>query len=228
MEWLVDYARGFRHVFFPRFCALCNKGLVTGEDMLCFACETTLFGDLVTPADQHPALTRLQGRFPVDAAAALLQFAENRPTQQIIHKLKYGGQTDLGVWLGRRMAADLRTWPIDLIIPVPLHAKKQAARGYNQSDYIAQGLADIMRVRYLPKALKRIRHTESQTKKNATERQKNVANAFIVPNPKQIMNKHVLLVDDVLTTGATVQACAEALLAVPGVRVSVATAAIVT
>lgn len=179
--------------------------------------------------DNDTAL-RLAGRFPFTNATSFAYFSGEGLLQHLMHGLKYKNKKETGIYLGKMFGRELQqtVWAKDLnaIIPVPLHAKKQAARGYNQSIYITQGISDVLKIPVLDKTIHRTRHTESQTHKNRAERIANMQNAFIVKDNKTLSGKHILLVDDVLTTGATIESAALEILKVPGTKVSVATVGI--
>jgi ComF family protein len=149
--------------------------------------------------------------------------------QHLIHSLKYKGSRETGVYLGKLLGTDLQKSElfssVELVIPVPLHPKKQHKRGFNQSERIGEGIGRAMKIPLLNDRLIRIIHTSTQTKKTRESRWDNVKNAFSVQETSDLENKHILLVDDVLTTGATLESCSRQLLKIPGVRVSVATLA---
>ena len=178
---------------------------------------------------ENPFTDRFWGRVPINAGAALYYFAKGGRTQKLIHKLKYDGKRKVGIKLGNLYGRMLKESPyfhkIDLIVPVPLHPRKKQKRGYNQSDLFAQGLSEEMEIPRAPNALKRLEMTETQTKKSQAERFANVAEAFAVNDPKILKGKHVLLVDDVMTTGATMEACANQILSCEDTKVSMATIA---
>lgn len=147
--------------------------------------------------------------------------------QHLIHQLKYRGKKEIAISLGRYYGRDLKTSPLfassDIVIPVPLHRKKMRKRGYNQSELFAQGLSESMKVEDGSSLLIRAYTSQTQTKKSRFERWKNVEEVFKVTDPEKLKDKHVLLVDDVVTTGSTLEACANKILEVPGTKVSVAT-----
>lgn len=146
-----------------------------------------------------------------------------------MHSLKYKGRQETGIFLGEQYGNELKESSyfntVELILPVPMHPTKLRIRGYNQCEKIATGLSNSMNVPFQFDCLSKVVHTESQTKKSRYERWENVQNVFKVNQPEFIAGKHILLVDDVLTTGATLEACATKLLEVPGTRVSVVTLA---
>lgn len=169
------------------------------------------------------------GRVDLHAGAPLYFFSKESHVQNMIHQLKYGGKSEIGVILGRKFGASLARSPlfceVDLIVPVPLHIKKERIRGYNQSAMFAQGLSESMKRPHKPDALKRVVHSQSQTKKSREERLHNVGEAFEVRDAKLMAGKHILLVDDVLTTGATLETCANKILELPDTKLSMATIA---
>lgn len=173
---------------------------------------------------------RFWGRLPLETGAARYYFMKKSPIQRALHRLKYGNHPMVGLKIGRSFGITLAQAPlyrtVDAVVPVPLHPKKERLRGYNQSAFFAQGLAESMGAAYLPHALSRSLSTLSQTRKKRMERFENVETAFVVNQARALEGRHVLLVDDVLTTGATMEACGQALLQVPGLRLSMATIAI--
>jgi len=216
-------------LFFPNLCLGCGQPLIRGEETICSICHfhlpKTYFHN-----DGDNALNRaFWGRVNVEAVAAFVYFQKGSTVQHLLHQLKYKGKYEIGVRLGRWYGQDLRYADVfknvDLIIPVPLHPAKQSKRGYNQSRMFAEGLAAEMKAKLEDRCLYRKVNSKTQTRKSRYNRWENVENIFAVKNPERIREKHVLLVDDVITTGATLEACAQVLLQVPGVRVSIATIA---
>ena len=179
--------------------------------------------------EENPIAKIFWGRVNIHSAGAFYGFNKGGKVQHLIHQLKYKGKKDIGVTVGKWYGYDLRRHPsfntVNMIIPVPLHSKKEKKRGYNQSRFFAEGLAQSMNVEANFTTLIRALESETQTKKSRLNRWKNVETVFQLLNTTKIEGKHILLVDDVVTTGATLEACAQTLLQVPGVKVSVATIA---
>jgi ComF family protein len=168
------------------------------------------------------------GRIPVRNISSFIYFAKGSRYQHILHELKYNGQKNIGTEMGRMFGNELKDTGFscaDLILPVPLHHTRQRKRGYNQSELIARGMSDILHIPVLTSLIIRTMDTLSQTRKSRFERWENVHSVFRCNNPEAIRNKHVLLVDDVITTGATLEACADCILSIEGITVSIASLA---
>ena len=213
-------------LLFPNLCNACGTALFRHEKLICLKCLYDLpFTDYHQYADNRVA-KQLWGRLPLNAAMAMLYFRKGAKVQNLIHNLKYNGRTDVGVLLGNMLGERLKTamlyQDIDLVIPVPLHRKKYRSRGYNQSTFIAEGIAAQMGIDVSEDHLIRNKVTESQTKKSRYNRYENMTDVFKVNSPEDIIGKHILLVDDVITTGATLEACANSLLAIGAIKVSIA------
>jgi ComF family protein len=206
-----------QNFIFPPSCYGCGILLRQHSDLLCDACRGHVVA--VSEADPlyHLAHARLCDDGLCSGLVALYHFAAAGPVQELLHALKYGGLTGIGRALGYRLGSTMAGVPwsagIDIIVPLPLFRAKQRERGYNQSESIAMGIAHVLPRPVRPRLVKRSRWTDSQTTFGFAERQMNVRGAFIVPPRKTavLKGKHVLLVDDVVTTGATTRACAEAL-----------------
>lgn len=216
-------------LLFPNLCCGCGAYLYRGEALLCTKCLYHLpYTDHHLHAD-NIAAKQLWGRLPCHAVMALLYFKKGSRTQNIIHSLKYKGRQDLGIKLGNMIAEKLLIsvayQNIDLIIPVPLHPGKELTRGYNQSKRIAEGIAAILGVEVNTTSLLRNKHTGTQTKKGRFSRAENMNTVFSIADPEAIYGKHILLVDDVMTTGATLEACGIALLTANIGMLSIATIA---
>lgn len=206
--------RDFLSLIYPKTCPGCSQSMVRGENGLCTICKHELS---VTNyhLDQTNALSsKFYGRLPLENAFAYIFFHKGGVAQSILHELKYNGNVEIGKLMGQWYGHELSKLhlSIDLIVPVPLHKIKLKKRGYNQSDYFAWGLSDALEVPWNKDILIRHIQSETQTNKTKEERWKNVKDNFVVKNDANIVDKHLLLVDDVITTGATIEACGNALL----------------
>lgn len=209
------YIKEILDFFLPRLCASCENKLLTEEDILCPECISSF---------QFAEKERLQYEFNrkftsthfISGYISLFIFEKDKSLQEAIHKLKYQKRFQIGLFFGKLISIwykeQLNEWKIDLIIPVPLHHLKKAERGFNQSYYIAKGLSRNLSLKFSEKILKRKRFTESQTTKTLIEREDNMQGAFTVKKSKEIKGKNVLLVDDVITTGATIRECGKCLI----------------
>jgi ComF family protein len=214
---------------YPEICAACGRTLGSGDTCICLWCRTHLPSTEFHTDKENPVAKHFWGKVPIENAAAGYYFSKGEKVQRLIHQLKYKGRRDIGVFLGNLYGATLRQSEkfstAEIIIPVPLHIRKQRSRGYNQSECIVEGLSQSMKIPFSSKAVKRTMHTTSQTRKKRYERFENVNRVFKVVQRDVVQGKHILLVDDVITTGSTLAACAEVLLEVPGTKVSIATIA---
>lgn len=212
-EYLGSLRRGALDVAFPRSCCLCGLRLYDGIDYVCLYCRAELTTLDLHTLPENAMTDKFWGRLPVARAAALLPYGKGTPAQRFMQLLKYDDRPDIGVklgaWLGTMLAASPVFGPVDVILPVPLHERKERKRGYNQAERIGAGLAEPLDARCLPRLVRRTRDTKTQTRKSQFERMVNVEEVFSL-SPKQGLNrlrgKHVLLVDDVMTTGATLEA----------------------
>ncbi len=222
LKWFKD----FISLFYPEVCITCGEGLAEKEEFICTPC---LYKLPKTDYHNHPANTLYKvfyGRAEIKAAAAYCYYSKGGMVQDLVHEIKYNCKNELGVCFGKWYGADLKNVPpfseLDYIIPVPLHPEKLKRRGYNQSACFAEGLSKTMNVPVLPNGLKRLKNTETQTNKSRFSRWENVKDVFAIDNKEQLQGKHVLIVDDIITTGATMEACIHVLNAVPVASVSVA------
>lgn len=203
------------NLFYPRICLACGNSLYAREEVICTYCRFRLPKTNFHLLRDNPVQKAFWGRADTESATSFLYFSKGGMVQQLLHHLKYRNRKDVGIYLGRLFAIELQQSVlfenIDTIIPVPLHPKKQKKRGYNQSEQIALGMNQILKVDLLPDALVRTRFTETQTKKSRYERWLNVGEMFAVKNKYALRNKNILLIDDVITTGATLEACVHGL-----------------
>ncbi len=223
------YLNDFATLFFPQTCAGCDAPLVNGEKLICTSCWYHLPDTHAHADDQNCGARLLWGRVHVEAIASYWYFREASRVKRIIHHLKYRNCPEIGTVIGLRYGMVLAgTKPFneaEIIVPVPLHPKKLRTRGYNQSAFFANGLARAMQLPVAEDGIARRRATESQTHKNRYERYENMLETFEANNIGAIAGRHVLLVDDVLTTGATLEACASTLLENGAAKVSAVTIA---
>ena len=216
-------------LFYPRLCAGCNISLVKGEELLCLNCIADLPRTNYHLTVENPVFQQFLGRVPIELATSFCRFDKGGRLQHLLHQLKYKGNREIGYKMGTLFGNDLINsavyCTIDEIIPVPLHPRKEKKRGFNQSTEICKGLSEAMNRPLITGNLIREIHTDSQTRKGRFERWENVSGIFRVKNSLVFEDKHLLLVDDVVTTGATLEACCIPLLQIHGVRVSIATLA---
>ncbi len=216
----------FQHIInlvFPNTCPGCRRPLLKTEASICLHCQSILPRRLNFKSENLKQ--RFYGRIPLDEAHGYLLFKSKGITQRLLHSIKYQGNTTLAVELGCLFGQECRKQKyfstVDYVVPVPLHISKYRYRGFNQSALIAQGLASTLEVELDFKSVIRIIKTATQTKKNRMERWKNVDQIFKVVS-KELKGKHVLLVDDVITTGATLESCGQCLLDAGVAKVSIA------
>lgn len=230
---IVRYIVGVSELLFPKLCGVCEEPLQRGERVICTPCRWNMPLTYYWDLEDNFALELLAGRFPLSHACSLMFFENYDHYRLMIHRMKYGSRVDIagatGAVLGGFLTESAFYQDVDLVVAVPLHWTKRIKRGYNQSEELAKALAKEMGVRYDFSILKRTRATSVQARKRSREeRSRNVSNAFEVQHHDRLEGRHVLLVDDVLTTGATVEACALAMIAAcPDLRISVATLAVV-
>lgn len=219
----------FSGLFFPGLCVTCGQRLVSQEEYVCMACWHDLPMTNFHLMPDNKVAKLFWGRLHIENATAFFSYKKGSKYQQIIHSVKYKGLKELGFVTGKKFGFYLSESDdfknIDVIVPVPLHRKKEKKRGYNQSECIAQGIAEVLEKPVATNNLYRKVHTSTQTRKNRFERWQNVEDIFEVRNKDEFVGKHVLLIDDVVTTGSTLEACACPLLELPEIKVSIATLA---
>jgi ComF family protein len=220
------------HLFYPHTCHGCGSDLLGSTELLCGQCIYSLPNTNFAAEADNMVEQIFTGRLPLKAACSQLYFNKGTLVQHLIHQLKYKGDKDIGVYLGKLMGESLlhneRFGQIDCIVPLPLYAAKERKRGYNQATTICNGIAEILNIPVSNGNVIRRRFTQTQTRKHRTERWDNVSDSFMITNPTLLQGKHLLLVDDVVTTGATLDACGNMMLQIPGTTLSIATLACAT
>lgn len=218
-------------LLFPRVCPVCGRLLLRRERYLCLSCLADLPFSFFWSWPNNPSEVCFWGRLNIVRAASLLIYREESPYRKIIHAFKYNGNKGLGRHMGEMLARRLRESglynDIDVIVPVPLHPLKKWKRGYNQATIIAEAIGRVLGKPVEERVLRRKKFTSTQTKKDSISRWDNVAEAFSIKNGSKFTGRHVLLVDDVLTTGATLEACGQHILKQEGCRLSIVTLAYV-
>ena len=227
MTVLRDAVAGFSDLFFPTICYGCGNNVLAKNQLLCLRCLSSLPLTNFHLIDGNPVEKIFWGRMQVQRAASLLFFSKNSVVQSLLHELKYRGKKDVGYYCGRLMGDALKQSSlysgVDIIVPLPLFKSKKRKRGYNQSELLAIGISEVINKPVVATAVERVVQTETQTKKNRVERWQNMNQGFLVTDAYSLNGKHILLVDDVVTTGATLEACGSALLSVPGSALSLFT-----
>jgi len=217
----------FINLMFPDICVVCGIALQKNEQQLCLSCLYDIPKTNYHLIHENPIEKRFWGKVPVQRATSFFFFEKGSPFQKLLHILKYKGNKEIGELMGKYAAIDLLDSPdftsIDIIIPVPLHPTKYKVRGYNQSEWIGKGISSILHKPQDTSTLIRVRENASQTRKTVFERYENTEGIFEISNKTLLEGKHVLLVDDVLTTGSTLEACVRALLETKGIKISIFT-----
>jgi ComF family protein len=210
-----EIKNSFLHLFFPHVCAGCGSDLLNEESLLCIRCMTELPETNFQSHPGNPVEKIFWGRVPVRNATAGYYFTKESLMQQLVHQFKYKGNKELGLQMGRLLGKYIvqsGRFNADALVPLPLFPAKERIRGYNQATVLCDGMAGIMKIPVLRNVISRPRHTETQTKKGRVERWRNMEGKFVLNDKQAISNKQLLLVDDVITTGATLEACAVELL----------------
>jgi len=227
---LLSLIEDFISLIFPNICACCGNSLWKHEEIICTYCDFHLPKTNFHLEHENSVSRIFWGRARIESATAYFYFNKGNKVQRLVHLLKYKGRKDIGIFIGEKQGYLLKYSPffntVELILPVPLHKKKLMQRGYNQSEQYAIGLGKAMRVPVNPYLLYRSRFTETQTRKSRFKRWENVSEMFALKDPELLVGKHILLVDDVITTGATLESCIMVLSAIPGIRISIAAIAV--
>lgn len=230
MSTLRSFFNDAIHLLFPHHCAGCGSDIIAHEHFLCLKCTNQLPHTGFEKIEGNPIEKIFLGRVNVLAASSQFFFSKGHLVQHLIHLLKYKGNKEAGEYLGavmgRALLASGRFNNIDMLIPLPLFADKEFKRGYNQAEIICNGIQNATGIPVHTKNVIRKRNTETQTHKHRIERWENVEGSFRVLHPQKLEGKNILLVDDVITTGATLEACSQALIKIPGIELSIATLAI--
>lgn len=214
------------NLFYPLVCAGCETFLLHSEAVICTSCrhEIPLTQHLLQP--ENEAWQKFYGRIPVERVAALTYFHKKGIMQEVIHKLKYRGHEEVGTVIGHWFAAEIKDKlpeiPFTCIVPVPLHPKKLRERGYNQVAVFGKTLSEHLNIPYIDSVLIRARYSNTQTKKDLLARSEIGNSVFDVTDLQSLSGHHILLVDDVITTGSTLEVCCRALLKIPNIKISIA------
>lgn len=214
-----------KNLFFPKVCAGCHSLLMTNENVICTSCRHEIPLTQYHLDTNNEAVKKFYGKIDIEHASAFLYFNKKGIVQELIHNLKYKGFEEIGTVLGNWYVEDLKRIqpkvPFDVVIPVPLHRKKFKERGYNQVANFGNALSKGLDIDYNETILFRKKYSKTQSQKNLLGRSEGIENIFDVRFSEENHNKHFLLVDDVLTTGATLEACSRALLKIPGTKISI-------
>jgi ComF family protein len=227
-SFINKYFESLVSLFYPKLCLVCGSTLFGNEELICTYCRHSLPETGFHKSPGNPVEQLFWGRLSVEHATALLYFDKGSSYRRLVHQLKYQGRKDSGLYLGRLLGSALKESifsTLDCIVPIPLHPAKLRRRGFNQSQVLAEGIAEILHIDVYNDILRRVIYTQTQTRRKRYDRWENVEGIFACRYPDKITNKHILLVDDVITTGATIEAAGSELSAIEGVRLSIAAAA---
>jgi len=225
----MSFVEDFVSLFFPRICFACGNSLYKHEEVLCTYCLFRLPKTNFHLEPDNPVSRMFWGRIKLESASSFCYYRKEGRVQNLIHQFKYRGKKEIGSFIGKLYGLSLKDiesfYDIDMIVPVPLHPGKLRKRGYNQSELFGHGLSESLEIPIDKTSLVRTQASSTQTKKSRYKRWENVESIFSVKSPENLKGSHILLVDDVVTTGSTLEACAQVLLQVEGVKVSVVTMA---
>ncbi|WP_299182462.1 ComF family protein [uncultured Aquimarina sp.] len=218
------------YLFYPIYCAACDNPLYKNERILCTSCRHKLPLGNFHKVNAKKIEKVFYGRAKIENATSLLLFEKDSLVQNLIHNLKYRGREEigkeLGVWLGQELSQSPVYQNIDTVIPVPLHPKRLRERGFNQVEKFGQEIAEKLNAEYVDFVLKKNSYNKKQSKNSRLTRWINTSETFGIQNESLLANKHILIVDDIVTTGATLEACIQVLKSIPGIKISIATMAI--
>jgi ComF family protein len=205
----------FISLFFPKYCVGCEESLVKGEELICTRCILEMPRSNYHLEPENAFYNKLKGRLPIKYVMSLFKFVKAGRVQHVLHALKYKNKPELGRLLGKIYGDELAktgySGQFEMIIPVPLHPQKKKRRGYNQSEEFALGIGESLQIECTEAFLKRLKMTETQTKRTRLKRWENVKEVFEVLSPDKINGRKIMLVDDVVTTGATLEAAGRVL-----------------
>jgi ComF family protein len=225
MNIVQHIGRSFTHLFYPQVCLGCGSDLVNNKQLICLHCLHQLPYTRFQFHAANPVEKIFWGRLPVQHAAGIFYLTKDSMLEKLLYQLKYKGRKEVGEYCGQLMGEAIRNTAfatVDALIPLPLFPKKERMRGYNQAAMICEGIAGVTNIPVWKHAVQRVSSTDTQTRKNRVERWANMQGRFDVPDAAKIAGRHLLLVDDVITTGATLEACGT-VLADAGAKVSVLT-----
>jgi len=225
-EFHKKWFKPMAHLFFPRYCAVCGERLGDGENALCLKCNLDLPRTQLHLLPDNRVEKLFFGKIPIERGTGFYYYQSGNDFEKIVRKIKYHGRKDLAIAMGQMMAMELISSGffdgVDMLVPIPLHVSRLRERGYNQSECLAEGVSMVTGIEVRTDVVLRVKSTETQTRKSAQQRYENMQGVFIRNVPTQVLQgKHVMLIDDVLTTSATLTSCADALKGAEGVRFSV-------
>ena len=218
------------YLFYPIYCASCDSPLYKNERVLCTSCRHRLPLGNFHMVNAKKIEKVFYGRAKIENATSLLVFEKDSLVQNLIHNLKYRGReeigTELGVWLGHELSQYSDYQNIDIVIPVPLHQRRLQERGFNQVEKFGREIAKKLKAEYIDIVLKKNSYNQKQSKNSRLTRWINTSETFTTQHESLLINKHILIVDDIVTTGSTIEACMQVLKSIPGIKISIATMAI--
>ena len=225
----MNFLKDLFYLFYPSICSNCSEQLLQNENVICTFCRHDLPLTNFTSYTKNKVSAIFFGRVTIEKAYSLLLFRKEGITKNLIHDLKYRGNEGVGIffgnWLGEILMKNKEFSTVDLIVPVPIHLKRKKIRGYNQVTKFGERLSTYLNIPFIEDVLVRQSSTKTQTLKSRFERFNDLETKFLVNNTTQFKGKHLLIIDDVITTGATLEACASALLKTPNIKISILTMA---
>lgn len=227
MNRWAEIKNSFLHLVFPHVCEGCGSDVVDDDDLLCLKCLASLPKTGFQFHSSNIVEKIFWGRLPLQVASAQYYFTKESLMQHLMHQIKYKGNKELAIYLGNLMGHGLeqtnRFSSVDVLVPLPLFPSKEKKRGYNQAALLCYGMSEVIEKPVMENLVTRTKHTETQTRKNRVDRWQNMEGRFQVKMPSKLEHKHILLVDDVVTTGASLEACGREILKAEGVNLSICT-----